>query len=44
MNAPAETIALPTAADVDAAAARIKGVAIRTPLKGRALKLLAGEK
>jgi threonine dehydratase len=32
MNAPAETIALPTSADVDAAAARIKGVAIRTPL------------
>jgi len=33
MNAPtAEPIALPTAADVDAAAARIKGVAIRTPL------------
>ena len=33
MNAPtADTIALPTSADVDAAAARIKGVAIRTPL------------
>src|SRR3954464_7899503 len=33
MNAPtAEPIALPTIADVDAAAARIKGVAIRTPL------------
>src|SRR5262245_21988678 len=33
MNAPtAEPIALPTMADVDAAAARIKGVAIRTPL------------
>jgi len=32
MNAPTDTIALPTAADVDAAAARIKGVAIRTPL------------
>ena len=33
MNAPtAESIALPTAADVDAAAAKIKGVAIRTPL------------
>ena len=32
MNAPTETIALPTAADIDAAAARIKGVAIRTPL------------
>jgi threonine dehydratase len=32
MNATTETIALPTAADVDAAAARIKGVAIRTPL------------
>jgi threonine dehydratase len=32
MNATTDTIALPTAADVDAAAARIKGVAIRTPL------------
>ena len=32
MNAPTDTIALPTAADVDAAAARIKGIAIRTPL------------
>ena len=32
MNAPTETIALPTIADVDAAAARLKGVAIRTPL------------
>src|SRR6185369_2857355 len=32
MNAPTDTIALPTAADVDAAAAKIKGVAIRTPL------------
>jgi threonine dehydratase len=32
MNASTETIALPTAADIDAAAARIKGVAIRTPL------------
>jgi threonine dehydratase len=33
MNAPtAEPIALPTIADVEAAAARIKGVAIRTPL------------
>ncbi len=33
MNAPtAEPIALPTAADVEAAAARIKGVPIRTPL------------
>src|SRR6266851_3988282 len=32
MNAATETIALPTAADVDAAAAKIKGVAIRTPL------------
>ena len=32
MNAPTNTIALPTVADVDAAAARIKGVAIRTPL------------
>jgi threonine dehydratase len=32
MTAPADTIALPTAADVDAAAARIKGVALRTPL------------
>ena len=32
MNATTETIALPTSADVDAAAARIKGVAIRTPL------------
>src|SRR5688572_32034385 len=32
MNAPADTIAPPTAADVDAAAARIKGTAIRTPL------------
>ena len=31
MNAPT-TITLPTAADVDAAAARIKGVALRTPL------------
>ena len=31
MNAPT-TITLPTVADVDAAAARIKGVAIRTPL------------
>ena len=30
MNAPTTT--LPTAADVDAAAARIKGVALRTPL------------
>jgi threonine dehydratase len=32
MNAPADTIALPTAADVDAAAKQIAGVAIRTPL------------
>src|SRR6187402_1388115 len=32
MNAPGETIALPTIADVDAAAAKLKGVAIRTPL------------
>src|ERR1051325_2990968 len=33
MNAPtAEPIALPTAADVDAAAARIRAVALRTPL------------
>ena len=32
MNAPTDTITLPTAADVDAAAARIKGVALRTPL------------
>src|SRR5256885_15432691 len=33
MNAPiTETIALPTAADADLAAARIKGVAVRTPL------------
>lgn len=33
MNAPSpEPIALPTAADIEAAAARIKGVAIRTPL------------
>src|SRR5919106_2165580 len=33
MNAPtADTIALPTAADVDTAAAKIKGVAVRTPL------------
>src|SRR3954454_9939367 len=33
MNAPtAEPIALPTIADIEAAAARIKGVAIRTPL------------
>ena len=32
MNAPTDTIALPTIADVDAAAAKIKGVAIRTPL------------
>ena len=32
MNATTETIALPTSADVDAAAARIKGVALRTPL------------
>src|SRR5215470_7193137 len=33
MNAPtAGSIALPTAADVDAAAAKLKGVAIRTPL------------
>jgi threonine dehydratase len=31
MNAPAN-ITIPTAADVDAAAARIKGVAVRTPL------------
>jgi threonine dehydratase len=31
MNAPA-SITIPTAADVDAAAARIKGVAVRTPL------------
>ena len=29
MNAATETIALPTAADVDAAAAKIKGVAIQ---------------
>ena len=32
MNAPADTIAIPTIADVDAAAAKLKGVAIRTPL------------
>ena len=32
MNAPAQTITLPTSADVDAAAQRLKGVAIRTPL------------
>ena len=32
MATPADTIDLPTAADVDAAAARIAGVAIRTPL------------
>jgi threonine dehydratase len=32
MAATAETIALPTAADVDAAAAKLAGVAIRTPL------------
>ena len=32
MNAPTETIALPTIADVDAAAAKLKGVAIRSPL------------
>jgi threonine dehydratase len=32
MNAPADTIALPTAADIDTAAQRIAGVAIRTPL------------
>src|ERR1044071_7497156 len=32
MNAPADTIVLPTIADVDAAAAKLKGVAIRTPL------------
>src|SRR5687768_13956794 len=32
MNAPTPAISLPTAADVDAAAARIKGVALRTPL------------
>ena len=30
MNAPA--ITLPTVADIEAAAARIKGVAVRTPL------------
>jgi threonine dehydratase len=32
MNAPAETMTLPTIADVDAAAERIKDVAVRTPL------------
>ena len=32
MAAPVETVALPTAADVDAAAKRILGVALRTPL------------
>jgi threonine dehydratase len=32
MAAPAETLDLPTAADVDAAAKRIAGVALRTPL------------
>ena len=32
MAAPSETIALPTAADVDAAAAKLAGVALRTPL------------
>ena len=32
MVASSDTITIPTAADVDAAAARIKGVAIRTPL------------
>ena len=32
MAATADTIALPTAADVDAAAAKLKGVALRTPL------------
>jgi threonine dehydratase len=32
MTAPADTIALPTAADVDAAALRLAGVAVRTPL------------
>src|SRR5712691_12069098 len=32
MAASADTIALPTAADVDAAALKLKGVAIRTPL------------
>jgi threonine dehydratase len=32
MNAPTPTIALPTAADVDAAAEKLKGIAIRTPL------------
>src|SRR5436190_15009106 len=32
MNASAQTVAPPTAADVDAAAQRIAGVAIRTPL------------
>jgi threonine dehydratase len=32
MAAPAETVALPTAADVDKAAGRLAGVALRTPL------------
>jgi threonine dehydratase len=32
MAAPAETLALPTSADVDAAAATLAGVALRTPL------------
>jgi threonine dehydratase len=32
MAAPAETLELPTAADIDAAAKRIAGVALRTPL------------
>ena len=42
MNAPAN-VTLPTAADVDAAAARIKGVALRTPLiSSPALDALTG--
>jgi threonine dehydratase len=32
MDAPADTLVLPTLADVEAAAARIRGVAVRTPL------------
>jgi len=32
MNAPIQPVALPTVADVEAAATRIKGVAVRTPL------------
>jgi threonine dehydratase len=32
MNAPTDTIALPTAADIDAAAKTLAGVAVRTPL------------